>query len=338
MRKIIFASALPVILFLSIAWIDGGHDKLIKFSHKFHVKESMVECTVCHYKAPSSTLSGDDLTGDHESCKTCHEEVLENNCNYCHVNPDDIRPIPNPERHLIFSHERHAAKSIECVSCHSGLEEALYASPANMPLMELCVDCHGKKQISNDCNACHTDLLKMIPKGHLEGEFRKDHKRQARIGGTDAGCSSCHEESYCQNCHAGIGLQKFGSGGDYLPDPAPRIQLKDSPKESKLQQVHDMNYRYTHAADARSRRLDCNSCHEQSAFCAECHQAGGGVNQMKIKPLNHSEPGFKLFTKGSGGGSHAKLAERDIEYCASCHDVEGADPTCMMCHTEKVGE
>ena len=89
---------------------------------------------------------------------------------------------------------------------------------------------------------------------------------------------------------------------------------------------------------ARSRRLDCGSCHEQSAFCAECHQTAGGLNQGKVKPLNHSEPGFKLFTKGSGGGSHAKLAERDIEYCASCHDVEGADPTCMMCHTEKIGE
>jgi hypothetical protein len=50
------------------------------------------------------------------------------------------------------------------------------------------------------------------------------------------------------------------------------------------------------------------------------------------------EPGFKLFTKGSGGGLHAKLAERDIEYCASCHDVEGADPVCMMCHTEKIGD
>ena len=40
---------------------------------------------------------------------------------------------------------------------------------------------------------------------------------------------------------------------------------------------------------------------------------------------------------GSGGGDHARLARRDIERCAACHDVQGADPNCILCHTDPDG-
>jgi hypothetical protein len=40
---------------------------------------------------------------------------------------------------------------------------------------------------------------------------------------------------------------------------------------------------------------------------------------------------------GSGGGLHAKLAKRDIETCAACHDAQGADPACILCHTDYDG-
>ncbi|MBI5476788.1 MAG: hypothetical protein HY964_08650 [Ignavibacteriales bacterium] len=338
MKTIYISIIILSLLFLSLAWVNGDNSKQIKFSHTFHIEESLVECTVCHYKAATSVKSSDNLTGDHESCKTCHEDVLANNCSYCHLDPDNIQPLKQHPREIIFSHEKHTAKSIECTNCHRGLDEVKYASSDNMPSMDLCVTCHEKNNVSKDCNTCHTNLIGLIPKTHLEGEFKKDHKRQTRFGGVANNCSTCHDESFCQNCHAGIELKKYDSKKEYSTDPSARIQLKDSPKELKLQQVHELNYKFTHSIDARSKRIDCNSCHDQSTFCVECHQTSGNINQMKIKPLNHSEPGFKLFGKGSGGGTHAKLAHRDIEYCASCHDVEGADPVCMMCHTEKIGD
>jgi hypothetical protein len=337
MRVVNLIFIISLLLFLSLAWVSDDHEKQIKFSHTFHVKESGIECSTCHYNALNSKLSSDDLIGDHESCKSCHEEPLASNCIFCHIDPDNIQPMKNPEREIIFSHSQHTAKSIECTTCHRGLDEVKYASSANMPAMEDCMNCHTKKNVSKECSACHTDFAGLIPKNHREGEFRKDHKRQTRIGGMDTNCSMCHNESFCQNCHAGIELQRFG-GKELMTDPSTRTQLKDSPNELKLQQVHNLNFKFTHGIDAKSKKTDCYSCHEQSTFCAECHQSGGNINQMKIKPQNHSEPGFKLFTKGSGGGLHAKLAERDIEYCASCHDVEGADPVCMMCHTEKIGD
>jgi hypothetical protein len=338
MRTVFSIIIILSLLFLSLAWVSSDNSKQIKFSHTFHVKESGIECTVCHYNAPKSNLASDNLIGDHESCKSCHEEQLGGNCAFCHVDPDNIQPIKNKEREFKFSHSLHIDKTIDCAACHRNVDAVTYITSANMPDMKNCIDCHEKKNITTECNVCHTDFSNLLPADHRNGDFKKDHKRQTRIGGLNAECSTCHSESFCMNCHAGIELQKFGSNRELSTDPMPRIQLKDSPAELKIQQVHELNYKFTHGIDAKSKRIDCYSCHEQSTFCAECHQTGGEINQMKIKPLNHSEPGFKTFGRGSDGGTHAKLAHRDIDYCASCHDVEGADPVCMMCHTEKIGD
>ena len=73
-------------------------------------------------------------------------------------------------------------------------------------------------------------------------------------------------------------------------------------------------------------------------FCVECHQsenedfAFGG-----IVPASHLKTTFKTIGVGSGGGDHATLAKRDIERCMACHDVNGADPTCITCHFDADG-
>jgi hypothetical protein len=61
------------------------------------------------------------------------------------------------------------------------------------------------------------------------------------------------------------------------------------------------------------------------------------VNQGAFKPASHDDPAFKTFGVGSGGGNHAALAKRDIESCASFHDPQGADPTCIVCHVDSDG-
>ena len=50
-----------------------------------------------------------------------------------------------------------------------------------------------------------------------------------------------------------------------------------------------------------------------------------------------SNPDFTTIGVGTGGGEHATLARRDIERCISCHDVQGADPTCITCHLDSDG-
>ena len=56
-----------------------------------------------------------------------------------------------------------------------------------------------------------------------------------------------------------------------------------------------------------------------------------------IVPSSHLSPDFKTFGVGSGGGDHAILARRDIEQCVSCHDVQGTDATCIVCHLDSDG-
>lgn len=311
------------------------HSEFLKFSHTFHIKEAGVACSDCHLAAATSKVSSDNLIGDHESCKSCHEEQLTNNCTYCHMNQGNIAPINNPEREIIFSHEQHTGKGeIKCETCHSGLEQVAYATKENMPAMATCIQCHTKKMVSNDCATCHTDFAGLIPNDHLVGEFRKDHKQLTRLGALDVSCSTCHAEHFCQDCHTGDELHGFGSTKDLMTDPSPKSGMRDAPRQLRLQAVHDLNFRFTHGINARSKQTDCASCHDQQTFCAACHNAGGNITQEKFKPVTHNQPGFTTIGKWSGGGLHADLARRDLETCISCHDVQGSDPTCMLCHVD----
>ncbi len=320
------------------SWNEGDHSALIKFSHTFHVKDQGVACEDCHHAAKESKVSSDKLIGDHESCNPCHEDQVKNTCTFCHASADNIVAIQTPPRELTFSHELHASKqNIKCTTCHAGLEEVTYATNANMPPMSTCTDCHETKNVSTNCETCHTDFAGLLPEDHLKGDFRRDHRRLTRLGAREVSCSTCHAESFCQDCHTNTELHGFGSMRDLMTDPSPKSSPRSSPKELRLQQVHDLNYRYSHGVDARSRASDCSSCHDRQTFCVTCHEAGGEITQQKIKPADHNEAGFTTIGKGSGGGRHAELAKRDLESCLSCHDVQGNDPTCMLCHTENGG-
>jgi hypothetical protein len=320
-------------------WQDEqDHSKSIKFSHTFHIKDQGIACEDCHILAKGSQQASDNILGNHESCKSCHEEQLSNNCAYCHVDPDNIVAIKNPERDILFSHELHTTKqSFKCETCHAGLDSVQYATLENMPAMNTCMKCHTSQKVSTNCETCHNDFAGLIPSDHLAGDFKKDHKKITRISGLDISCATCHSESFCQDCHTGIELHSFGIMKDLMTDPSPRGSTKDSPKQLRLQQVHDLNYRFTHGVDVKAKTLDCSSCHDQQEFCVKCHDAGGNITQQKIRPQSHNEAGFAIPIKGSGGGRHAELARRDIESCISCHDVKGKDPICLMCHTENGG-
>jgi hypothetical protein len=120
-----------------------------------------------------------------------------------------------------------------------------------------------------------------------------------------------------------------------MTEPRPKTSTKDSKDRMILQQVHDLNYRFTHGIDAKGRQSECTSCHNTQTFCVQCHEAGGNITEGRFKPASHSVPGFTTLGPGSGGGLHAEEARRDIESCVSCHDVEGRDPICLTCHTDK---
>lgn len=308
----------------------------VKFSHKFHIVEAGVECVTCHPAVKTSAVSTDNLFPSHEQCASCHQEQIDSTCGYCHVNPENIEPRAVPVRELIFSHKKHVdMASVECKTCHVDVDSSANVSTMHLPGMATCNTCHNVRQATNQCEACHTNFAQLLPKDHLRSDFRRFHGETTRLGAMDVSCENCHRQTFCQECHQTTGLKDFtGTGRDLQTDPRPRTSPKDDPRQTVLQRVHDLNYRFTHGVDARARQSECASCHNQQEFCSQCHQAGGNITQSHFKPASHMIPGFVKMGVGSGGGLHAEEARRDMESCASCHDAEGQDPVCLTCHAE----
>jgi hypothetical protein len=313
---------------------DAAGTPGVKFSHKFHIAEVGVDCVTCHPAVKTSAKSSDNLFPTHDVCSTCHQDQIDSTCSYCHINADDIQPRTVPAREFIFSHQQHVGMTnVECKTCHADVDSSVAVNTIHLPGMTTCTTCHNDRKATNQCEACHVNFAQLLPRDHMRSDFRRFHGETTRLGTLDVRCESCHRETFCQECHQTTGLKNFG-GRDLMSDPRPKTSPKDDAKQTVLQRVHDLNYRYTHGIDARSRQAECASCHDAQEFCSQCHQNGGNITQAHFKPASHMVPGFVKMGVGSGGGLHAEEAQRDMESCASCHDAEGQDPVCLTCHAE----
>ncbi len=312
---------------------DQDRTRVVKFSHKKHIVDNSVECTACHEAALTSKQASDNLLTTQATCGTCHDIQDTTQCSKCHF--ENATPIgfENPPRDILFNHELHVSgQKLECTTCHTGLESTDYGTAANMPTMKTCNTCHNNLKVSNTCETCHRNFAMMKPPDHRQSGFVRMHRNETRLGALTVECATCHAETFCQECHQGAGLKAF-TERDRTTDAGPKRSTQDSPNQTVLQNVHGLNYRFTHGIDAKSRQTECASCHDAETFCAECHNAGGNITQVKIKPASHLVAGF-VTIGGAGGGLHAEEAKRDIEECISCHNVEGQDPTCLTCHME----
>ena len=334
-------SSLALTIFLLSGALAQSKDQpaTIKFSHRFHVRDAGVACADCHTAAPTSTLASDTLLATHENCKTCHEEQLASKCTFCHTSddPTTYTTTPLPGRNLIFSHQLHVeTQKVECETCHTGVDKAEIGVNVAIPVMATCNTCHNDVKASNVCETCHVDMAALRPREHNRTDFVREHKRIARV--STATCASCHTQESCSDCHNGSDLVKVDvPGKDLMSLRSPRLTAIDRGQETRLTKVHDLNFKFTHGLAVEGKKLDCQSCHNQQTFCVTCHEAGGDVNQAKFQPDSHRKVGFVTLGVGSGGGLHAKLARRDIESCAACHDSQGADPACITCHMDSDG-
>jgi c(7)-type cytochrome triheme protein len=308
----------------------------IKFSHKNHIEEVGAECSACHAAAQTSEKAGDLLFPKHAECSTCHAEVESENmedCKYCHTDIDQLEAFAAPAREdIVFSHKQHVeSQELDCAVCHKGIEKSAKPSVAFLPSMATCYSCHNDAKASNACESCHPRIETMLPLSHRMPDWAKEHKRLVRAEHTSNDCASCHTENFCQTCHAEPTLQ-FTSGApersvpENRPEPSGKNPLV-------IENVHELNYVFVHSVDLRARQSDCYSCHNVQTFCAECHARNQEAGFAAPFPLSHRAPDFVLLGLGSDGGQHARQARRDMESCASCHDVEGRDPVCVTCHT-----
>lgn len=336
--SIVLVASLGLSAFLSSPGTEGqGHDKLIKFSHKFH--SDITDCASCHTKVASSTSLKDNLLPTMDDCAQCHDVESEDNCNTCHF--DGVyEPLQQKRSGIIFNHSFHVEKQkVECTTCHKGINEVEYAFQAEQPYPQMndCWSCHGATKIApSACEACHISTADLIPQSHKSVDFIHKHKFAAREFGAD--CVMCHDNNSCEECHVGTTmLTEKNTGNDfyqpYVPD-----NFVDGAKKQQITRVHQLDYRFTHGIDAKGKTAECQTCHSIDTFCSECHQSENQDFALTgIVPASHLKSNFKTIGVGTGGGEHAVLARRDIESCMACHDVQGADPTCITCHIDNDG-
>ena len=320
---------------------NEGNNQVIKFSHSLH--KDLVDCSTCHSAAATSTSLKDDLFPDHNNCVDCHAVDDESECNTCHYE-DKYEPLMQSEPGLYFDHKFHVEdKDLLCESCHKGISEVDFSMSAVQPnpIMEDCYGCHNNITVaSNACESCHISSAHLVPQTHKSASFMKMHKFEARA--FDANCVMCHDNvsNDCIECHEATNVITELNLPDNFYQPYVPLQFSDGSKKQQITRVHEFNYRFVHGIDAKGKTSDCQTCHDTETFCANCHQAEGGDFALGgIKPLSHLPTNeFVTIGVGSGGGEHATLARRDIESCISCHDVQGADPTCTaFCHLDSDG-
>ncbi len=268
----------------------------IIFDHKKHAKEFNLDCSHCHAAAESKKAS-DWILPKEEVCLTCHNgQVASKECAVCHRDVKDIKTYPPLERKIIFSHQAHLERQIDCLICHPGSDAKVTLTAAQMPEMQTCFDCHDGSRVSSECELCHSDAKTLRRLMHPAGYL---HAHKLLAGLDAAACASCHrQEENCLACHRGDNL---------------------------LGSTHPVNFLFFHPLDVKAKKSDCQSCHEMESFCVSCHKAEA------VQPLSHSAPNWTITLTGVPS-RHAIEARRDVEYCLSCHQSE--EPTCAAagCH------
>jgi hypothetical protein len=311
--------------------------RFLKFSHQKHVTDVGIDCETCHQAIVGNEKLDSKLIPDHSACQSCHEDELSNKCTLCHYSDSPEKVERTPVRDVMINHKNHVSeRKIKCLTCHVGVDTAQLASDLGGPKMNSCVTCHNGQTAVNQCENCHKNLATLYPESHKQEDFKKYHKKYARLNEMEDRCESCHSDNFCAQCHDGTNLTKLSSGS-MIGMISPRTMGNDQPKALAGQMVHDLNYLYTHSVDAKARTNECQTCHDRRTFCNDCHE-NGSQGLGGTLPASHKIPGFTLRGGyGSGGGRHADLARKNIEQCASCHDVEGAEPTCVFCHSDNDG-
>jgi len=341
-KYIYFVLSLFVVSFLAIAAVSSSrpvesksNKDIIKFSHKKH---EGVECAACHKGVAESTSLNARLLPEKAACADCHDVNDDKNCTMCHYQ-DKFEALVKKAPGVYFNHKFHINEQNqkECVTCHKGLQEVAYSAEAPAPAMNSCYTCHNNKtKASEYCESCHISTINLIPADHKSATFLKNHKIFAKDSKNV--CAMCHDNSFCEACHVSTtAITQKNTKSDFYA-PLSTYNLIDGAKQQVITRVHDLNFKYTHGIEMKSKSMECKTCHNEGTFCVECHSSqGGDYATTGFTPANHKKPNFITLGVGSGGGEHAVQAKRDIEKCASCHDVEGGDANCILCHVDNTG-
>ncbi len=287
---------LVIVIVFVITGIIRANDSDLIFSHQFHSSEVEAPCAACHQAAETSENPADNLLPAMETCFTCHSEG-DTECSVCHKDPENIpEEYPRITDYIAkFPHKKHIDQSVECLTCHTGVEKSETVAEKHIPGMATCQNCHSDLEKVDYCYDCHATTEDLAPEDH-KTDWQKAHG-PASLTQLET-CQSCHVESQCAECH--------------LMDDLDHV-------------VHPLNYVNSHGIYAKNNKDNCLTCHEELAFCYDCHR------QQNVMPRNHASAGWSNFKTG---GRHASEARYDLDNCITCHNDNLGEPVCKQCHVE----
>ncbi|MFC1715849.1 cytochrome c3 family protein [Candidatus Poribacteria bacterium] len=299
---------LPLTLVLLAACAIFGQRRVpksqITFSHKLHV-DAGADCEMCHEEIAQSGRSLDNNLPERDICQSCHEEE-----DFIGKLPKVIytrvaATIPRLEYATEYSHKTHVDQGLDCMKCHDSIPESSLAADNNLPLMDVCSECHEVKP--QECATCHFALgsEEYIPASHDKALWLTWHKNQAE-----------RNDDLCAECHKGD--VRLHLDQDILPGPEHGMtgktkECSNCHRGDVRPDQHGNNYIITHGVDAKVNSDRCNVCHRR-AECRDCHETND--SKTRIHP-----PGWQSI-------GHAAPARSNLGACVSCHDEQ----RCLTCH------
>lgn len=235
LRPSIFAGVVTLLL---LGWSCGDPSPQVsaidnlRFSHALHLARDDITCTNCHTTVTDSTRASDNNLPREEACLECHETHPETSveCEVCHVDPENAKPLENRSRPVRFNHQLHLAfaglpdllresmiadeypvdtselqkhidSELVCTACHRGLNQMDFAEAGSLPMMWDCMICHRTEQPQEECGLCHRPDFSLLPASHEEQGFFDAHpdRKEAR----PLLCRNCHsvQNIPCIQCH-----------------------------------------------------------------------------------------------------------------------------------------
>lgn len=155
----VFLVAAFLFWFYGASGAGMGPVQPIPFSHRVHAGVKAISCEFCHPYVRRSIHPGLPPV---EKCLYCHNHVIpehpwiQKEHEYFNTRtPTPWKKVFYVPEHVVFNHERHLKKDIDCARCH-GPVETLDRLPRKRFKMGFCITCHQEKNANLGCwLACH---------------------------------------------------------------------------------------------------------------------------------------------------------------------------------------
>jgi len=133
----------------------------IAFPHDVHIAKGLACTEYCHESVTKGPIAGLPSV---KTCLICHAAIATDRPIIQQITELESKGVDIAwqrvygyahEAHVRFNHAPHIRAGVECSTCHGNVGRQTVAERVVDLNMGFCVDCHKKKNASNDCLTCH---------------------------------------------------------------------------------------------------------------------------------------------------------------------------------------